>query len=58
MNEQCLGCPWLDEQKKQCRRTSPRFCSVDELNYAKPLQEVLPAVDKPDEAPTKIHRAA
>jgi hypothetical protein len=58
MNEQCLGCPWLDEQKKQCRRMSPRFCSVDELNYAKPMPEVLPAVDQSNEAPTKIHRAA
>jgi hypothetical protein len=30
MNEQCAGCPWLDEPKKQCRRTPPRFCSLDE----------------------------
>jgi hypothetical protein len=58
MNEQCAGCPWLDEPKKQCRRTSPRFCSVDEVAKAKPVQEIAPAPDERDEPPTKIHRAA
>jgi hypothetical protein len=29
MGNQCQGCPWLDEQKTQCRRTPPRFCTLD-----------------------------
>ena len=58
MNEQCAGCPWLDEPKKQCRRTPPRFCSVDEAVKAKPVPEIAPAPDKRDESRTKIHRAA
>jgi hypothetical protein len=58
MNEQCAGCPWLDEPKKQCRRTPPRFCSVDESSNGKPASEVLPATDKPDKSQAKIHRAA
>jgi hypothetical protein len=58
MNEQCAGCPWLDEPKKQCRRTSPRFCSVDEANNTKPVQDVLPAAEQPDKSKTKVHRAA
>ena len=52
MNEQCAGCPWLDEPKKQCRRTPPRFCSVDEAAKAKP------ATGHEDEPQEKIHRAA
>jgi hypothetical protein len=58
MNEQCAGCPWLDEPKKQCRRTPPRFCSVDEAANARPVQEILPPAEKRDESQTKIHRAA
>ena len=58
MNEQCAGCPWLDEPKKQCRRTAPRFCSVDETSATKPVQEVLPAVEQPDKSQKKVHRAA
>jgi len=58
MNEQCAGCPWLDQPKKQCRRTPPRFCAVDEALRAKPAPEVVPAPDKHDESRTKIHRAA
>jgi hypothetical protein len=58
MNEQCAGCPWLDEPKKQCRRTPPRFCSVDEAAKAKPTPETRPAVGPRDEVPPKIHRAA
>lgn len=58
MNEQCAGCPWLDEPKKQCRRTSPRFCSVDEAAKAKLAPEIVPAAESRDEAQTKIHRAA
>jgi hypothetical protein len=58
MNEQCAGCPWLDEQKKQCRRTPPRFCSLDESSNVRPVQEIVPAVDKSDKSQTKIHRAA
>jgi hypothetical protein len=58
MNEQCAGCPWLDEPKKQCRRTSPRFCSVDEASTTKPVPEVLPVVEQPDKSQTKVHRAA
>jgi hypothetical protein len=53
MNEQCAGCPWLDEPKKQCRRTPPRFCSLDEAAHARPVQEI-----RQDEPQTKIHRAA
>jgi hypothetical protein len=58
MNEQCTDCPWLDEPKKQCRRTPPRFCSMDEAAKAKPAPEILPAAGPPDEIPPKIHRAA
>lgn len=58
MNEQCAGCPWLDEPKKQCRRTAPRFCSVDEASTAKAVPEVLPVVEKSDKSQTKVHRAA
>jgi hypothetical protein len=52
MNEQCAGCPWLDEPKKQCRRTPPRFCSVDETVKAKP------AIGHEDESQAKIYRVA
>ncbi len=58
MNEQCTGCPWLDEPKKQCRRTPPRFCSVDEAMKAKPTPEIIPAAAPRDEPQAKIHRAA
>ncbi len=58
MNEQCTGCPWLDEPKKQCRRTPPRFCSVDEATPVKAVPEIVPASEKQDEARPKIHRAA
>jgi hypothetical protein len=36
MGEQCKGCPWLDEQKKQCRRSAPRFCLMDKFERAEP----------------------
>lgn len=58
MNEQCAGCPWLDEPKKQCRRTPPRFCSVDDASVTKPVQNVLPVVDDSGKSQTKVHRAA
>jgi hypothetical protein len=58
MNEQCAGCPWLDEPKKQCRRTPPRFCSMDEAATVRPAPEVVPVPDRRDETPAKIHRAA
>ena len=58
MNEQCAGCPWLDGPKKQCRRTPPRFCSMDEAINVRPAPEIVPAPDKQDKAPAKIHRAA
>ncbi len=58
MNEQCTGCPWLDEPKKRCQRTPPRFCSVDEAAPVKAVPEIVPASDKRDETQTKIHRAA
>jgi len=58
MNEQCAGCPWLDEPKKQCRRTPPRFCSVDETTNARPTPQIVPAPTTPDEASAQIHRAA
>jgi hypothetical protein len=58
MNEQCAGCPWLDEPKEQCRRTPPRFCSVDEAVSPRPAPEIVPGPDKRNEAPAKIHRAA
>jgi hypothetical protein len=45
MNEQCAGCPWLDEQKGQCRRTPPRFCSLDESDN-KPTVKKMPVPDK------------
>ncbi len=49
MNEQCTGCPWLDEPKKRCQRTPPRFCSVDEATPVKAVPEIVPASDKRDE---------
>jgi hypothetical protein len=58
MNEQCAGCPWLDVPKKQCRRTAPRFCSVDETITARQTPEIVPAPDKQDKTLAKIHRAA
>jgi hypothetical protein len=58
MNEQCAGCPWLDGPKKQCRRTPPRFCSMDDSANAKPKAENKPAADQQDEASAKIQRAA
>jgi len=58
MNEQCTGCPWLDEPKKQCRRTPPRFCSLDEAAGARPVPEILATTDKRNEPAVPIHRAA
>jgi hypothetical protein len=40
MGEQCKGCPWLDEQKKQCRRSAPRFCLMDKFDRAEPAPEL------------------
>jgi hypothetical protein len=58
MNEQCVGCPWLDEPKKQCLRTPPRFCSLDGTAAVRPAPEIVPAADKREEASTAIPRAA
>lgn len=58
MNEQCAGCPWMDELKKQCQRTPPRFCFMDEVNGVKAAPEVRPAADAPRGPASKIHRAA
>jgi hypothetical protein len=58
MNEQCAGCPWLDGLKKQCQRTPPRFCSVDEVASVKPAQESASAAEKRNEPVAKVQRAA
>jgi len=58
MNEQCTGCPWLDETKKQCRRTPPRFCSVDDTAGARPAPERPTTPERRDDSQTKVHRAA
>jgi hypothetical protein len=50
MNEQCAGCPWLDESKKQCRRTPPRFCSIDDADN-QPAMKKIPA---PAEEPPRL----
>jgi hypothetical protein len=48
MNEQCAGCPWLDEPKKQCRRTPPRFCSIDDSDNKPAVKKIpTPAEEKP-----------
>ena len=47
MNEQCAGCPWFDEPKKQCRRTPPRFCSLDEPG-SKPAGKTIPTPGEPE----------
>ena len=47
MNEQCAGCPWFDEPKKQCRRTPPRFCSLDETD-SKPVVKKIAAAGEPE----------
>lgn len=39
MGEQCKGCPWLDEEKKQCCRKAPRFCLLDQSDSVAKMQE-------------------
>jgi len=55
MGDQCKGCPWLDEQKIQCRRTPPRFCTLDTPQNAGPSKELVGATrrDEPHEAQAK-----
>ena len=58
MNESCADCPWWNEQKKQCLRTPPRFCSMDESEPARPALKAAVTAPKQAEPATKIHRAA
>ncbi len=56
MGEQCKGCPWLDEQKKQCRRRAPKFCLLDRTDSAKSVRDVLRSAEADSE--TRPHQAA
>jgi hypothetical protein len=53
MNEQCRGCPWLDEQKKECGRRSPKFCLLDRSDAAVSSIEPPRRGDKKNESRPK-----